>query len=318
MKNQSLLVLAMAIFVPMCSSQAMAAVNAAHVWTWDSGTTEGWTDATGGTIVSVVIGRSGTSGLGAEQPTPYIGALYPKVKIEGQSIDPGALVGDQFGDYLVMTGEIYVDVNRQMNTGHGDYLYIWIYGENSKARFNTYPYKNMGSIEDLGDGWFRHHLSNRGHWVRNLGGGPGGPDPIGMISMAWNWNYNATGNTVKFDNLTIIPEQTKIEATVDIDPDTLNLKSKGNWITCYILLPEDYNVTDIDPNSVFLEGEIKGEELSFDEQKQVAIAKFSREELRGIISTGEVELTISGQLKDGTIFEGTDVIRVVNEGRRKD
>ncbi|MHC4692332.1 MAG: choice-of-anchor Q domain-containing protein [Planctomycetota bacterium] len=104
---------------------------------------------------------------------------------------------------------------------------------------------------------------------------------------------------------------------VRIVPRTINLASKGNWITCYIWLPEQYNVADIEPNSVFLEGQIQSESLYIDEQQQVAIAKFSREELQGIVNTGEVELTISGQLKEGTIFEGTDLIKVIDEGRRK-
>lgn len=29
---------------------------------------------------------------------------------------------------------------------------------------------------------------------------------------------------------------------------------------------------------------------------------------------GEIELTITGRLTDGTVFEGTDVIRVINKG----
>ncbi|MCK4435140.1 hypothetical protein KAU92_06580, partial [Candidatus Bathyarchaeota archaeon] len=35
----------------------------------------------------------------------------------------------------------------------------------------------------------------------------------------------------------------QISATVDIEPNTLNLKSEGEWITCYIELPEGYNVS---------------------------------------------------------------------------
>lgn len=204
MTKQSIFVCALVIIVSLCSSQVTTVVEAAQIWNWDSGTTEGWTDATGGTIVSVELGRNSTFGLGAQQPDPYVGALFPKVKIEGQSMDPGILVGGQFGEYLPMSGEIYVDVDREMSTQHNNYLDIWIYGDNNKARFHTYPSENMGSIEDLGDGWFRHHLSNRGHWVRNIAG-PGGPDPVDMIIMAWNWNYNAAENPVRFDNLTFIP-----------------------------------------------------------------------------------------------------------------
>ena len=104
-----------------------------------------------------------------------------------------------------------------------------------------------------------------------------------------------------------------IPAEARIIPRTINLASKGNWFTCYIRLPEGYDVVDIDPNSVFLEQHIKSKQLSVDEQRQVAIARFNREGLRGIIIAGEVELTITGRLTDGTMFEATDVIRVIDK-----
>jgi len=50
-----------------------------------------------------------------------------------------------------------------------------------------------------------------------------------------------------------------IPAEVRIVPRSINLASRGNWITCYIWLGEDYDVADIDANSVFLEGEIEAE-----------------------------------------------------------
>lgn len=94
----------------------------------------------------------------------------------------------------------------------------------------------------------------------------------------------------------------------------------GKWITCYIWLPDDYEVGDIEPNSVFLEGKIQAEPLWVDEQEQIAIAKFSRLEVQGILNppmADQVELTITGQLTDGTVFEGTDVIRVIGKGGGK-
>lgn len=43
-----------------------------------------------------------------------------------------------------------------------------------------------------------------------------------------------------------------VPATVDIDPDTLNLKSKAEWVTAYIELPTGWDVADIDLSTVIL------------------------------------------------------------------
>jgi hypothetical protein len=108
-----------------------------------------------------------------------------------------------------------------------------------------------------------------------------------------------------------------IEAGIDIDPDTLNVKSKGRWITCYICLPEEYNVADIDSYSVFLEDEIEAPWIWFDEEEQVVMARFNRSEVQDILEPGEVELTVSGILLDRTRFKGTDIIRVIDKGNNK-
>jgi len=108
-----------------------------------------------------------------------------------------------------------------------------------------------------------------------------------------------------------------IPAEVRIVPRTINLASKGKWITCYISLPEDYDVADIDPNSIFLEDKIQAESLKVDEQEQVAIAKFNRSDVQDILETGDIELTITGRLTDGTVFEGTDIIKVINKAGKK-
>ncbi len=109
-----------------------------------------------------------------------------------------------------------------------------------------------------------------------------------------------------------------IEAYVEIEPHTLNLQSKGKWLNCHIWLPEDCNVADIEPNSVILEGEpndIYAEWIWYNEEQNTVMAKFNRSEVQEILSVGEVELTVTGQLTDGTVFEGTDTIRVIDKGR---
>lgn len=107
-------------------------------------------------------------------------------------------------------------------------------------------------------------------------------------------------------------------ATVDIDPNTLNLKSRGRWITCYIELPEGYDVLDIDVGTVTLSyGEHKVTAEWGDVQDGVLMVKFDRSEVAGILSPGgAVELTVTGELTDGTSFEGSDTIRVISRGKR--
>ena len=100
-------------------------------------------------------------------------------------------------------------------------------------------------------------------------------------------------------------------------PEMLNLRSKGRWIMCLIRPPEDYNVADIDPNSVFLENEIKPQRFWLSEDNQIAIAKFDRSEVQSILEVGDINLTITGQLTDGTIFEGTDIIKVIDKVGKK-
>ncbi|MHC4086950.1 MAG: choice-of-anchor Q domain-containing protein, partial [Planctomycetota bacterium] len=105
-----------------------------------------------------------------------------------------------------------------------------------------------------------------------------------------------------------------IFAETRIVPRTINLASKGKSITCYIRLPEGYNVADIDPNSVMLERQIKAEQFSVDEHKQVATATFDREKVQSILNVGDIELKITCQLTDGTYFKATDIVQVTDKG----
>ncbi len=104
-----------------------------------------------------------------------------------------------------------------------------------------------------------------------------------------------------------------VPAEARIVPQTINLASKGNWITCYIWLPDEYDVADIEPNSIFLESQIQPEQFSVDEQQQVATARFTREDVHTILEVGDIELTITGQLTDRTVFEGADTIKIIDK-----
>jgi hypothetical protein len=68
---------------------------------------------------------------------------------------------------------------------------------------------------------------------------------------------------------------------------------------------------------VFLEDKIQPAQFSFDEQQQVATARFSREDIQAILETGDISMKITGRLTDGTVFEATDTIKVIDKAANK-
>ncbi len=108
-------------------------------------------------------------------------------------------------------------------------------------------------------------------------------------------------------------------ATVDFDPDTLNLKSKGQVVTAYIELPKGYDVKQIDIASIRLNGSVpaltKPTQVGDYDKDGVPdlMVKFNGDAVRSKLTAGsQVIVTITGKVA-GISFEGSDIIRVIQK-----
>jgi hypothetical protein len=102
--------------------------------------------------------------------------------------------------------------------------------------------------------------------------------------------------------------------TLDIDPDTLNLKSKGRWITAYLTTENAY-ADDIDTLSLLLNDVIRPEWWDIQNNTTLMI-KFDRAAVQAIVPVSDsVDIKVTGQWTNGESFEVHDMIRVINPGQ---
>ena len=171
-------------------------------------------------------------------------------------------------------------------------------------------------------GWLDTHIIE---W--NFGDGnttAGTIAPIHSYSVTGDYTITLTvtddDGGVGQDTLNIYAK--KIKAYIDINPNTMNLKAKGKWVTCYIELQEGFSVEDIHTSTILLNGEIPAE------TKPVTIGdydndglpdlmvKFDRAALAALLETGEaVLIVVTGELDAGLIFDGSDTIKVIERGK---
>ncbi|MHC4529427.1 MAG: choice-of-anchor Q domain-containing protein, partial [Planctomycetota bacterium] len=110
---------------------------------------------------------------------------------------------------------------------------------------------------------------------------------------------------------------TTIAANVDLKPETLNLNSNRRWLTCIITLPDGYDVADVDAETIMLEAGITPARTNVDLLAQQIVVKFEPALTRRALgdAEGQLSLTVTGSLRDGTGFEGADGVRVLRAGR---
>lgn len=130
---------------------------------------------------------------------------------------------------------------------------------------------------------------------------------------------------VGVDTATVTVRSPALRAEVDCDPDTLNRKSNGRWIACTVELPAGHDPRDIDPSTVRLATvpAVQDPKYGFARDPsslgdrdgdgvEERMFKFARDAVQARLGPGVHELLLSGDLLDGTRFEGTVVLRVIH------
>jgi hypothetical protein len=126
---------------------------------------------------------------------------------------------------------------------------------------------------------------------------------------------------IELDSVRVIAERAAVPARVDLDPDTLDLRSQGGWVTAYIEVAQG----DIDITTVILDGKVPAEcSLRYgfvkNPQRQdrdgngvpELMVKFSREAVQAALAPGNAIVSVTGNLTDGRRFEAHDTIRVID------
>jgi hypothetical protein len=141
------------------------------------------------------------------------------------------------------------------------------------------------------------------------------------------FDFNAGKGTAWWDDVSLI--EIGVSAHVDVDPQTLNLRSQGKWITAYVELPSDYDIASVNVSTIMLNETIPAEpkhraieDYDSDNVKELML-KFDRDDLISYILANTnmatlskdrfmtTTLTITGNLKNGKLFQGSDTIKIV-------
>jgi len=121
------------------------------------------------------------------------------------------------------------------------------------------------------------------------------------------------------------PYVVRIPATIDIKPDSYNLGRRADCVTGYIELPEGYDVRDINVSTLLLDGIFPArpkptEVGDYDHDgipdlmvKFDVSALHSETNIAGLASERLMNVTVAvtGRLRDGTLFQGTDTIKII-------
>ncbi len=141
----------------------------------------------------------------------------------------------------------------------------------------------------------------------------------------------------QWDNVRLVEGPKTIKASIVLDPNTLNLNSNGQWITCYIELETGFDPNGIDGATVTLGTSVPacmgdqgwatpeanyGNYSDFDDDGvNERMVKFDRSAVQALVQASEAPeatVTVQGKMFGGRPFEGTGTIWVIgNKGPKE-
>jgi hypothetical protein len=339
--------------------------NELWVATYDGptgGFDEAWALATDSSGNVYVTGESVGSGTGLDYATVAYDSSGNELWVARYD-GPASLEDTAYGMALDSLGNVYVtgfcdmrgmyspsDFATVAYDPSGNELWVATYdgpGDNNDIAWSieTGPWDNIyitgisaGNGTGMDSVTIAYDPSGNELWVARYDGGVGNTDSSYDIAIDPYGNVYVTGVSKYGDNehdaVTIKYGSGQIpQPTLDIDPDTLNLRSRGRWITAYIEVYDGRDIRDIDLSTLLLNETIPAERWPYaigdydDDGIPDLMVKFNRSDVQRYIegldlSPGGagifgywVTLTVNGSFNDGTTLECSDTIRVLTAER---
>ena len=130
--------------------------------------------------------------------------------------------------------------------------------------------------------------------------------------VTWYWSSSMDMTPADSPMLVNINVIVAMPAAVRIKPETLNLNDTEDGVfTAFITLPEGYDVADINVGTVECEGASALRATISAAGTGTLVVKFARADLVDVSIGDAVEMSVTGELMDGTVFEGSDTVRVI-------
>ncbi|MBN2212549.1 MAG: hypothetical protein JW709_14220 [Sedimentisphaerales bacterium] len=103
------------------------------------------------------------------------------------------------------------------------------------------------------------------------------------------------------------------DITLKFTAQTINPKASGKWFSAHITLPEGKIFGDVDQPTIRLLDVVPADKMDIDEEANNKLTvKFLCDDVLPLLQPGEVTMTVTGKFKDGSSFQGSDVVTVLD------